>query len=41
VLSSEGVVQDLRDSEDENYRIPDGLGVDLRRRPGPDALAQG
>ncbi|SDB98479.1 DNA-directed RNA polymerase subunit beta [Raineyella antarctica] len=39
VLSSDGVVQDLRDSEDENYRVPDGLGVDLRRRP--DALAQG
>ncbi|MEA5154175.1 DNA-directed RNA polymerase subunit beta [Raineyella sp.] len=41
VLSSDGVVQDLRDAEDENYRVPDGLGVDLRRRPGPDVLAQG
>jgi len=41
VLSSDGVVQDLRDAEDENYRVPDGLGVDLRRRPGSDALAQG
>ena len=38
VLSSDGAVVELRDSEDD-YRSQDDLGIDLSRRPGADSFA--
>ena len=35
VLSSDGQVVELRDSEDD-YRSAEELGIDLSRRPGAD-----
>ncbi|WP_158548101.1 DNA-directed RNA polymerase subunit beta [Desertihabitans brevis] len=34
VLSSDGNLIDLRDSEEDSYRASDDLGIDLSRRPG-------
>ncbi|MGL5247039.1 MAG: hypothetical protein ACRC8U_02460, partial [Brooklawnia sp.] len=38
VLSSDGAIVDLRDSEDD-YRTSEDLGIDLSRRPGTDSFA--
>ncbi len=38
VLSSDGAVVELRDSEDD-YRTQEDLGIDLSRRPGADSFA--
>ena len=38
VLSSDGAIVDLRDSEDD-YRTSEDLGIDLSRRPGADSFA--
>ena len=38
VLSSDGAVVELRDSDDD-YRSGDELGIDLSRRPGADSFA--
>ncbi len=38
VLSSDGAVVELRDSEDD-YRTSEDLGIDLSRRPGADSFA--
>ncbi|MVA76813.1 DNA-directed RNA polymerase subunit beta [Auraticoccus sp. F435] len=34
VLSSDGSLVDLRDSEEDSYRASEDLGIDLSRRPG-------
>ncbi|NNG18051.1 DNA-directed RNA polymerase subunit beta [Naumannella sp. ID2617S] len=34
VLSSDGTVVELRESDEENYRASDEFGIDLSRRPG-------
>ena len=38
VLSSDGTVVELRDSEDD-YRSAEEFGIDLSRRPGSDSFA--
>ena len=38
VLSSDGTVVELRDSEDD-YRASEEFGIDLSRRPGADSFA--
>ena len=38
VLSSDGTIVDLRDSEDD-FRAADDFGIDLSRRPGSDSFA--
>jgi DNA-directed RNA polymerase subunit beta len=40
VLSSDGQVVDLKDTEDD-FRVSEDFGIDLSRRPGVDTFAIG